>query len=436
MAIRSIEDVAAWQLCCGCGLCAYVRPDEIEMIDTLEHGRRPRFRNHPASDSRSDEALRVCPGVGFTWAFEQDTPGLIRELLPAWGPVLEVWEGFAADPEIRYEGASGGIATALALHAIERGGMHGALHIRAREDTPFLNQTVLSTTRGELLAGAGSRYAPASPCDGLQMVERAPRPCVFIGKPCDVAAVHKAMPQRAGLRQKIGPTIAFFCAGTPTTLGTLKMLEAMGIRDPTCVTDLRYRGRGWPGPTTAGFMRNGRRETRELTYEQSWGEVLQKHRQWRCYICADHTGAFADIAVADAWHRPAAEHQPGRSLVIARTVRGRESLRQARQAGYVVLEPSTPAALEQCRPGHTAALGALWGRLSALRLMGLPSPRYRKTRLFGFWCKHLNVMDKSKSTIGTVRRVFRKRLHKRQLMQPWAVIKPAAAAESPCSLSL
>ncbi len=333
--ISSIEDVAAWQLCCGCGACAYISPDEIEMIDTLEYGRQPRFRNRQASDPRSGEALQVCPGIELVSGCDPHTPGLIKELLPAWGPVLEVWEGHAADTKIRYEGASGGVATALALHAIEKGGMHGVLHIKAREDVPYLNHTVLSATREALLAGAGSRYAPASPCDGLKMIEEAPGSCVFIGKPCDVAAVQKALRVRPKLAEKVGLTIAFFCAGTPATIGTLKMLQAMGIDDPSAVRSVRYRGRGWPGLTTIVFSRNGELETRQLTYEQSWGEILQKYRQWRCYVCADHTGEYADIAVADAWHRPVERGQPGLSVVLARTTWGKQFLWDARQAGYL-----------------------------------------------------------------------------------------------------
>src|SRR5262249_15207548 len=161
---------------------------------------------------------------------------------PGWGPVLELWEGFASDPEIRFAGSSGGAASALALYGIERGGMHGLLHIRARRDVAYLNETVLSTTRDEILAATGSRYAPASPCDGLGMVKDAAGPCVMIGKPCDIAAASKARTLDGQLDKQLGLTIAIFCAGTPSTKGTLEMVRAMGITDPANATSVRYRG--------------------------------------------------------------------------------------------------------------------------------------------------------------------------------------------------
>ncbi len=95
--IQTIDDVSAWQLCCGCGACAYVCPNEIEMIDTLEYGRRPRSKGNSSPDN-SRLAMRICPGIELSHqSFNSET---IPELRQAWGQVLEVWEGYATDPEI------------------------------------------------------------------------------------------------------------------------------------------------------------------------------------------------------------------------------------------------------------------------------------------------------------------------------------------------
>ena len=115
-----------------------------------------------------------------------------------------MWEGHATDEATRFRASSGGAASAIATWCIERGGMHGALHIAAREDVPYLNETVLSTSRAQIVERSGSRYAPASPCDGLQKVEDAPGPCVFIGKPCDCVAVGRTRRIPSGKRAHNG----------------------------------------------------------------------------------------------------------------------------------------------------------------------------------------------------------------------------------------
>ncbi len=413
---RSIREVAERHLCAGCGACAFHAPEAVEMIDDLARGRRPLVRD----DARAGpELVALCPGAGLAHAERRPGPGHVAELFGAWGPVRALWEGHAADPELRFAGSSGGAASALALYAIERAGCHGLLHVAARPEAPYLNRTVLSTTRAQILAATGSRYAPASPCDGLQAVVDAPAPCVFVGKPCDVAATALARARRPELDHKLALTVAIFCAGTPSTAGTLEMLRRMGFEDPRDVRSVRYRGNGWPGRATArGAGPAGEREA-SLSYEESWGEILQRHRPWRCHVCADHTGEFADVAVGDPWHRPIPPDEPGRSLVLARSERGARFLAGAVEAGYLVLEPAPPEVLRASQPNLETTRGAVWGRILAARLLGVAAPRYRNLPLFPTWWRRLSARQKLSSVLGTWRRALARRLRARAPVRPW-----------------
>jgi coenzyme F420 hydrogenase subunit beta len=410
--ILNVLDVAETHMCLGCGACAYVAQDELEMCDVLQQGRRPVAKKLLRGEGVI-RALDVCPGIELSHAFDEEAPGLLKNLTAAWGPIVELWEGFACDPDIRFAGSSGGAASALALYCVEQAQMHGVLHIAARQDVPYLNETVMSCSREELLARTGSRYAPASPCDGLQKVEDAPAPCAFIGKPCDVAGANKAAALRPKLAEKLGLTIGIFCAGTPSTEGTLEMLRAMGI-DPQDLISLRYRGNGWPGKATAiARDQDGSESSREMTYAQSWGEILQKHRQWRCHVCVDHTGEFADIAVGDPWYRPIPPGEPGRSLVVARTERGRRIIHEAMSAGYLRLERASPDVLEASQPGFPIVRGSVWGRLWTCRLFGVATPRYHQMPMFRFWWSKLSLKEKLQSIYGTIKRIHRRGLRRR-----------------------
>lgn len=416
--VRSIREVAERQLCTGCGVCAYIDPS-IRMVDDLYHGRRPLAQEGDGLG----EAIEVCPGAGLGHPRES-RPGAIASLAPAWGPVLQVYEGFAADQTVRHLASSGGAATALALYALERAGMHGVLHIRARPDVRYLNQTVLSRSRDELLAATGSRYAPASPCDGLGQIEDAPAPCVFIGKPCDVAGAVAAAGIRPDLDRRLGLTIAIFCAGTPSTRGTLTLLRDLGVDDPSELEEVRYRGRGWPGHFRA------RTPDREVTttYAHSWG-TLQRHRQWRCYVCADHTGEFADVAVGDPWYREIPEGEPGRSLVLARTPRGKALVEAAMADGYLVLEGVDPALVAASQPELLKTRGAIWGRIHVSRLFGAAAPRYTHMPMARFWWSHLSLREKLRSVLGTAKRVFTRRLRQRIPVRPWNYERASGSGE-------
>lgn len=413
--IKTIEDVAARHLCAGCGACAYIAPASYEMVDDLDHGRRP-IRIGPGSPSSDEEdaALSVCPGVDLTHCEETLPPNLLPELRAGWGPVIEVWEGHASDADVRFSGSSGGAATALCLFGVEEASLAGALHIAARPDAPILNHTVLSRTREQLLRGTGSRYAPASPCDGLSLIEEAAGPCIMVGKPCDIAAAQKARRIRPDLDRNLAITVGIFCAGAPSTRGTLAMLQRLEVGAVETVKEVRYRGNGWPGraTVTTGENGNGLRE-RSLSYHESWGDVLQRFRPWRCRICPDHTGEFADISVGDPWYRTPAPGEMGSSLVVVRTERGRRFLERAVASGLLTLEKVKPDLLPRSQPNLLGGRGAVWGRIWAMRLTGFPTPRFRGMPMFRFWWRELSLGEKIQSFAGTVRRILMRGMHKR-----------------------
>ncbi len=396
------------------------------MVDDYRFGRRPVVNGGATEADHHPDALRVCPGVHLEQNCDWRDGELIRNLGSAWGPIRALYEGHAADDEIRQAGSSGGAASALAWYCLTKLGFHGVLHVAARPDTPYLNETVLSTTREQLLARTGSRYAPASPCDGMQMIVEAPEPCVFIGKPCDVAAVQQTRRLRPELNEKIGLTIAFFCAGVPSTQGTLDLLKSLGVDDPARVESLRYRGNGWPGRFVVRYVdAAGANQEHSLTYDESWA-FLQRYRQWRCYICPDHTGEFADIAVGDPWYRTVTEEERGDSLCIARTTRGSSVLSDALRDGYMHLERAPLHILPGSSPAQPNSKGMVWGRLVALSALGLPIPRYVGLPLFRFWLRNLSLPRKLRAFATIWRRVRERHLRQRQPVHGTSDVTSAA----------
>jgi coenzyme F420 hydrogenase subunit beta len=414
MTADPITRLVARNLCTGCGACAGLFPQAIRMVEDPVHGRRPVVSDAPAVRATAMAAARLCAAAGADWSALPRTDAVDAD----WGPVLAAWEGWAADPEIRHRGSSGGAVTALALHALASGEAEGVAHIAARRDDPRLNEAVISRDRAGLLRGAGSRYAQASPAEALGAIEAGSDRIAFIGKPCDVATATKAATDR-GFASKMPLSIAIFCAGAPNLVATGRLLDRLGVPPDAQLTDLRYRGDGWPGLMQARWRDAGgaEQESAAIPYGEGWGRILQTGRRWRCRVCSDHTGAFADISVGDPWHAPpAGDTDAGRSLIVARTPRGRAFVEAAIQAGVLVAEPRPRDVIARAQPNLAATNGAVWGRRLAMRLAGLPAPRDAGQDLFRLWLR-LPLRDRVSSLAGTWKRIVRERL--------WRPVRPA-----------
>ena len=380
------------------------------MTDQPKEGLRPvTIKEQSAIDEK--RCLDVCPAAYCDYSIFSAEPShpLVSESFESkWGHILEIWEGHATDEEIRYKGSSGGAITAISLYCIEQLGMEGALQIAQDPIQPTRNHTTFSTSRNDLLAATGSRYSPASVCDKLTRISNAESPCVIVGKPAEIAAVRNLERTDDSFAAKLGITISFFCAETPPSKATDEMIKSMGA-DPEKVIDLRYRGFGWPGhfaPTLEGDTE----PCAKRTYQESWA-FLQKFRPWSTHIWPDGAGELADISCGDPWYEQPDGQNPGFSLVVARTRKGKEIIDGAIASGYLKLTKAEPWKLEKSQLGLLDKKGSVWGRRLAMRLIGMPVTEFAGMDLFHCW-KRLGFNAKLKSTFGTMRRLIQRKLYR------------------------
>ena len=117
--------------------------------------------------------------------------------------------------------------------------------------------------------------------------------------------------------------------------------------------------------------------------------------------------------MGDPWYGGVPEDAPGRSLILARTERGKQFLADAIEAGYLKAEPAEPWKLRASQTGFLPNRGKVWARIWALRLMGAAVPRYLRMPMARYWWSDLGLKDKINSFVGTIRRVYQKKLNQR-----------------------
>jgi coenzyme F420 hydrogenase subunit beta len=253
--------------------------------------------------------------------------------------------------------------------------------IAADPHDPLRNALQVSTSRADVLRAAGSRYAPSAPLQGMRELLATGKRFAFIGKPCDVAALRQYGEQNPAVKRQIPYVMSFMCAGVPSIKGTHEVITALGATREKVVS-FRYRGDGWPGMARA-VHESG--ESFEMDYNTSWGTILNKHLQFRCKICPDGTGEFADVVCADAWYGkdgyPDFEEREGRSLVLARTETGRALVGTAIGANSISAAALPVDEIAKMQPYQVERKQLVLGRRIATRLSLGRAPYYSRMGL-------------------------------------------------------
>ncbi|HEX9858223.1 MAG TPA: Coenzyme F420 hydrogenase/dehydrogenase, beta subunit C-terminal domain [Paracoccaceae bacterium] len=385
-------------LCSGCGACAALAQGAVAMRISEQGFLRP-VQSGPLSQQQEHRIALTCPGVGL----RQQPDG--RSDHPLWGPFIGMYSGHATDPGLRRTASSGGGLSALLVYLLETGAVDHVLQVAADPDLPIGNRTVLSSHRNSILAAAGSRYAPSAPLAGLEPYLASGHQYAFVGKPCDVAALQAMKRFDDRVAQRFPYLLSFFCAGVPSLAGAREVLAGLGVAEAD-VAQFRYRGDGWPGFATATLADGSQKQ---MSYADSWGGILSRHVQFRCKICPDGTGGFADVVCADAWEAdengyPVFTERDGVSLIVGRTEKGEALIRAAAADGRLEITRFAAAGLAAIQPGQTGKRRYTLSRLLALRVLGRPAPSYRGFHLLrnaaaaGLWANVRNFL-------GTARRI-------------------------------
>lgn len=358
-------------LCLGCGACTQgSAAEKLSMALSRDGYLRPRLKSE-LTKSEDVEFSKICPGLEVRHKSKDE------HWTELWGPVEGSHVGWSKDEEVRHGASSGGGITSTLCYLLDEGMVDGVLHVGVSRTNPLVNEWVVSETSAQAKTRSGSRYAPAAPLIGLREAMQRHARIAIVGKPCDIVAARNLAAEFPEVGEAIKYFISFMCAGVPSYRGTEAVLHKLGTTTEAVET-FRYRGNGWPGYATA-VDKDG--QAFKMSYQESWGRILNKHLQLRCKICVDGTGEFADITFADAWHGgdegyPLFEEQAGRSLILTRSKAGRELLEGASRSGYVEHEPLDLDQVIKMQPYQAVRKKLLLSRIVAMRVFGLRPPRY------------------------------------------------------------
>ena len=310
-------------LCTRCGACVGICP--LKCIDyTSSNDFTPKATGVNCVDCK--KCNRVCPGLGYDINNRRD--GLLYNDLI--GSYNGLYTGASTDEIILSNCSSGGIITALLVYLFEYGLIEEALVVVNNIDAKDgFSKGILAKSSKEVLRAAQSKYANVATLDVVRSAKQNDKKMAIVGLPCQIAAFSKMCETDPKLRDKTVIKIGMFCGYTYTSDCYDYLFRYMNIDRKDVKAIKGWRDNGVPG----GFavtLNNG--ETKQISFQEEHALDTVLFAQNRCLLCEDCFSEYADLVVGDTGHFAYKD-----SLIISRTLEGKQLLSACEQANKIVL---------------------------------------------------------------------------------------------------
>ncbi|WP_297509935.1 Coenzyme F420 hydrogenase/dehydrogenase, beta subunit C-terminal domain [uncultured Caulobacter sp.] len=339
----SPDEVVRAGLCVGCGGCAGLRAEALEMKLDAFGQLKPRG---PAAEVASLAFARTCP---FSpGAADEDAIATAR--FPAatgrderLGRHEATYIGYVAEGDYRARASSGGLATWTAATLMERGLIDAVAHV-APDPGERLFSYVVSRNVDALRAGAKSRYYPVELSGVVRAILAAPGRYAVIGVPCFIKAIHLLRAQDPRLAERITHTIALFCGHMKSARMAESFAWQMDARlEDAEGFDFRLKIPDQPANWyVAAIDLPGGDQRRKHWWDMDdgdWGAGFFQNSA--CDWCDDVAGETADLTVGDAWIEPYSADGRGHNVAIVRDPALHVLFEEAAADGRLALTPAT-----------------------------------------------------------------------------------------------
>lgn len=226
--------------------------------------------------------------------------------------------GYATDPSIREEAASGAFVSSFLIYLLESGTVDAAYISKTNIEGEEISAIpYVARTKEEVLDSRTSIYMDFPYFSALdELKDPEIQKVVFVGLPCHFKTLSEIAVKKHWLKEKIFMRIALFCTYSSTRNLISNVLKKEGVNSPE-IEKLQFRTGHWRGALTV-TKKNG--EVIRLPYIPHFGLYMHLFLFTcpRCLSCVDHCGLDADIACGDAWLKELKDHEIKHSIVILR----------------------------------------------------------------------------------------------------------------------
>lgn len=368
---ENIKDVIRHGLCNRCGSCVGLSKGKIVFEDRT--GKYLPVLREPLDAEAEKLIWHACSGKGFDFPAQKlsvfgESGGHIYT-----GHYQQIYIGFATDPEVRRNAASGGIISAILIWLLETGKIDGAVVLGMSEQEPWLTKPFIARSKQDILKAAQSKYIISSINEILPEMERFDGNLAYVGLPGQVQSVR--LLQQAGHPSVRNVKFIFgpFYGNTLHFSSVNSFLRSFKIKDYTRIRKLYFRYGEWPGK-----MRVELDDGRAVELPKFHANYLIPfHILKNSLLCTDLTNEYTDVSGGDAWAPVYEERGKGFSMVISRSAAGQEILLEMAKDGRLELNPiGEQEAIDMHSHGYDLKKRGTFIRMKYRSWLGKPNPDY------------------------------------------------------------
>lgn len=316
-------------LCTMCGTCIGVCP-----IQTIAF-QGEKIINPSQNCINCGKCLKCCPGSEFDFAkFNKDIYGIeYNEKHDMLGNYTDIYCGYSSDEMIRKQAASGGIISTILLELLKTKQVDGVVIIDSSSiENPLQYKAKIVSTPEEILGASQSKYKIIPTNVIVNELMKLDGKYAYVGLPCQIQGLRKAMSEEPRLRDRIHVTIGLFCGLNLSDKATDYLLNKGKIKKEL-VTDISYRKKM---NNKTGFYANDKGGKEFFISKHGYTFLNLIYSPKRCWMCYDYASEFADISVGDAW-----EQGEGWSRIIVRSEIGKTIISSVSRENKIFLKISS-----------------------------------------------------------------------------------------------
>ena len=342
------EVIVPNDLCCGCGICAGICPNDALKIEWNKYGEYA-----PVEQTGKCVECGLCFQVCPFWNQEENETTLAEREFKnqegfqhdsVVGFFLDLFAGYSKVGNHRIQGAAGGLTTWLLEKMLTQGIVNRVCCVVPNNDPNTLFRFSVVDTIQDIRHASRSVYYPVELSQVISEILNTDGKYAVVGLPCALKGLRLAMLRNTDLRERIVVLVGLVC-GQQKSKFFAEYLCALAGGQPSKLTSASFRVKDRTRhhldhrfEFTCG---SGDNIMKGHIYQSEgmgwlWGHDCFKLNA--CNYCDDITAEVADVTFGDAVSEPYSYGTAGANFVVVRSAMVHDLLVNGASAGDIVLD--------------------------------------------------------------------------------------------------